>query len=62
MPSIEQSDAMLTLSMPRVVVCAAGRGPTSSCKHIAVTCYVLEDFYRVNHLQDHVSTTSQLQT
>ena len=42
--------------------CAAGRGPTGSCKHIAAMCYALEDFTRVHQVQEHVSCTSRLQT
>ena len=42
--------------------CAAGRGPTGSCKHIAAMCYVLEDFYLVHQLRECVSSTSLLQT
>ena len=42
--------------------CAAGRGPTGSCKHIAAMCYALEDFYRVHLLPEHVPSTSRLQT
>ena len=41
--------------------CAAGSGPTGSCKHIAAMCYALEDFCRIHQLRDHVSCTSQLQ-
>ena len=42
--------------------CAAGSGPTGSCKHIAAKCYALEDFCRIHQLRDHVPCTSQLQT
>ena len=27
--------------------CVAGKGPKTSCKHIAVLCYALEDFMRI---------------
>ena len=42
--------------------CAAGSGPTGSCKHIAAKCYALEDFCHIRQLCDHVPCTSQLQT
>ena len=45
--------------------CPAGMGPYGSCKHVAATLYVLEDFhclYNILKVDDNESCTSRLQT
>lgn len=40
----------------------AGRGPTASCKHIGILCYLVEEACRLNSAVDYTSCTSALQT
>ena len=42
--------------------CPAGKGPTASCKHIAVLCYALEEFARVRKLPELLTCTDRLQS
>ena len=42
--------------------CPAGKGPKASCKHIAATCYALEEFSRVRILPPFQTCTDRLQT
>ena len=42
--------------------CPAGKGPKASCKHIAATCYALEEFSRVRRLPEFQTCTDRLQS